>query len=278
MIVVEKGLPSVVSPIYSPISYLAKDETGDESNLSPKKLEYTLFKTGKNYQDSKAQLPDGYRMSTQEEELVCQLDYEMYHQILERTDKSISLPWDIEVLRRLLGNYAENNCQKEAINYVLSIEGTNAKQDPREAMIFDDIFGRNASKWHALQWTETGLRVPNGMDSDKYETDVNGNKYWERIVLHGNEEIGRILVPEGGGRLVAEWQFYGIPGKTIEADWPHKPYTTHFWFDPTKQNVAVIRRNTWHPDAGERCFDVDASHTRAYANPDAGFRLVKDLK
>jgi hypothetical protein len=115
-----------------------------------------LVRTGKNYYDSKAQIPEGHRMSTAGEELAIQL-------AIERAGK-----------------------------------------DPRKAEVFNDLFGRKNGGWYAWQWTETGLRVPKGRKADKYETDPQGRKYWVREVLEGNEAVGEILVPEGGGRLVAE--------------------------------------------------------------------------
>src|SRR3989338_2013188 len=89
-----------------------------------------LVRTRKNYYDSKAELPEGMRMSTAGEELAIQL-------ALERAGK-----------------------------------------DPRKAAVFKDYFGRNNDDWYAWQWTETGLRVPNGYDASKFETDAHGRKYW----------------------------------------------------------------------------------------------------
>src|SRR3989344_9089901 len=145
----------------------------------------SLRRTDKNYYDSKAEIPEGLRMSTAGEELAIQLALE------------------------------------------------HAGEDPRKAKVFDDLFARGPDKVYMWQWTETGLRVPKGREASKYETDAQGRKYWARIVLYGDKEVGEVLVPEGGGRLVAEWdEVFGVPQTTIEnIDFPHKPYTTHFWFN-----------------------------------------------
>ncbi|HLD85818.1 MAG TPA: hypothetical protein VI968_04645 [archaeon] len=157
--------------------------------------------------------------------------------------------------------------------------------DPRKANIFDDLFARGSDKVYMWQWTETGLRVPKGMEASKYEIDAQGRKYWARIVLDGDKEVGEILVPEGGGRLVAEWdEVFGVPQTTIEnIDFPHKPYTTHFWFNATPDldstsahyDVAVGRGRGWPLDVDEGCLGVNAYHGRLYASSGDGFRLVR---
>jgi hypothetical protein len=160
-----------------------------------------------------------------------------------------------------------------------------AGKDTREAEIFNDLFARNVDKIYIWQWTETGLRVPKGRRAGKYETDTQGRKYWIREVLEGDKVVGEILVPEGDGRLVAEWdEVFGIPRVTVEnQDFPHNPYTTHFWFNATPNkdstsghyDVAVERRSYWHHDVDERCLDVDADYRRLDAYSNAGFRLVR---
>ncbi len=201
-------------------------------------VDYTdqLVMTDKHYHDSKAEIPEGLRMSTAGEELVIQL-------ALERAGK-----------------------------------------DPRKANVFDDLFARGPDKIYLWQWTETGLRVPQGRKADKFKTDAQGRKYWAMIVLDDDKEVGEVLVPEGGGRLVAEWdEVFGIPRVTIEnQDWPHKPYTTHFWFNSTPNvdnrsghyDVAVVRWSVWRRDVDEGCLDVVASYGRLDALSHGGFRPV----
>lgn len=157
-------------------------------------------------------------------------------------------------------------------------------KDPRKAKAFDDLFARGPDKIYMWQWTETGLRVPNGRKAGAYETDGQGRKYWPRIVLIGDQEVGEILVPEGNGRLVAEWDVvFGIPRVTENVYWPHRP-TTHFEFDVTPDrdstsghyDVAVGRGSYWPLDFGEECFDVDADDGRLQVDTDShdSFRHV----
>ncbi len=159
-----------------------------------------------------------------------------------------------------------------------------AGKDPRQADVFDDLFGRNNGGWYAWQWTETGLRVPKGRNPAKYETDSNGRKYWAREFLIGDKVVGEILVPEGNGRIVVAWdEVSGLPRVTEDIAFPHKPYTTHFWFNenPDKDNksgrndVAVGRRGSWLRDEGERCLDVGADYVRWGAGSGDGFRPVR---
>src|SRR3989344_5903137 len=196
----------------------------------------SLRRTGKNYHDSKAEIPEGLRMSTAGEELAIQL-------ALERAGK-----------------------------------------DPRKAKVFDDLFSRGSDKIYMWQWTETGLRVPKGRQADAYETDGEGRKYFPRIVLIGDQEVGEILVPEGGGRVAVEWdEVFGLPRVTEDIAYPHEPHTTHFWFNSTSDkdsksehyDVAVERRSVWHRGGDGRCLGVDASYGRWDALSGGGFRPVQ---
>ncbi|MBI3413666.1 MAG: hypothetical protein HY051_06355 [Candidatus Aenigmarchaeota archaeon] len=161
-----------------------------------------------------------------------------------------------------------------------------AGRDPRQEAAFNDLFARNASHLHARQWTETGLMVPKGYRADRFETDSQGRRYWPRIVLIGDTEIGEILVPEGNGRVVVEWdEVFGIPRVTENMDWPHNPYTTHFWFNPTPRkdngsdhyDVGVVRRGSWHHGGDEKCLGVGSNSGRWSAYSVGGFRPVRGL-
>ncbi len=212
---------------------------GNSYNRAGYPIEYSsrLVRTGRDYYDSKTQIPEGQRMSTATEELAIQLGLEK------------------------------------------------AGQDPRKASVFDDLFAKNESKIYMWQWTETGLRVPKGYKADKFEKDGQGRKYWPRTVLIGDKEIGEMLVPEGAGRVAVEWdEVFGIPKATEEIDWPHKPYTTHFWFNPTpdKNNksghydVAVGRSSGWRRVGREGCLVVAADFRRLGMRSNDGFRPVRD--
>ncbi|MEM7819438.1 MAG: hypothetical protein QXD48_01260 [Candidatus Aenigmatarchaeota archaeon] len=147
--------------------------------------------------------------------------------------------------------------------------------DPRKAKIFDDLFGRDIESSYVWQWTETGLRVPHGFRADKYEKDAKGRKYWPRIVLLEDKEVGEILIPEGHGRVVVEWdEVFGLPKVTEDIEWPHKPFTTHFWFRPEDDDLAVRRGGFWHDDMSKWCLYVDAICKRVEEGSYGGFRLV----
>jgi len=166
-----------------------------------------------------------------------------------------------------------------------------AGKDPRKAEVFNDLFGRKNNDWYAWQWTETGLRVPKGYKSDKSEKDEQGRKYFPRIVLIGDHEIGEVLVPEGSGRAVVEWdEVFGIPrvmsdkfGDMKSGDMKLENHTTHFYFDanPEKDDrsgeydVSVARGGRW-PHAGhDRCLNVRAFCGSWLAGTDAGVRQVQ---
>jgi len=161
-----------------------------------------------------------------------------------------------------------------------------AGKDPREAAVFRDLFGKNKDSWYAWQWTDTGLRIPKGHKPDKHETDPQGRKYFPRIVLIGDAEEGEVLVPEGSGRVVVDWdETFGIPRVTSNREGDMKPdnHTTHFWFDPSprkddrtgRYDVAVARRGRWRHDVHERCLRVGADCGRWAADDFDGVRHVQ---
>ena len=128
------------------------------------------------------------------------------------------------------------------------------------------------------------MRVPKGRKADVYETDAQGRKYWARELLIGDKAVGEILVPEGNNRVVVEWdEVSGIPRVTENIDFPHTPYTTHFWFNSTPDkdsksghyDVAVGRRFCWLHAGGKRCLGVGANYMRWDADSDNGFRPVR---
>lgn len=141
---------------------------------------------------------------------------------------------------------------------------------PRLSPIFEDIFGScKRMELPVRQWTATALRIPDGQEPEQFDVFDN-RRYWTRIVLLDNEENGEVLVPEGFGSIVTEWnEVFGIPSETKLFPDQHKPYTTHFWFSPKHYkdpisghfDVAICRRNYYHDSNG--CIEVYAVSERA---------------
>ncbi len=160
-------------------------------------------------------------------------------------------------------------------------------QDPRKAKVFNDLFGRNDSGWFAWQWTETGLRIPKGYKAHKFEKDSHGRKYWPRIVLVGDQEVGEVFIPEAVGRVVVEWDdFFGVPKVTSDKaeDWQYDNYTTHFFFETNtkrkdsrtgRYDIAIARGSGWYHPGQDACLRVIAYSGRCGAGPDVGFRRVQ---
>lgn len=172
-----------------------------------------------------------------------------------------------------------------AIQNVLERAGV----DPRKAMIFYDLLGKNMREWHAWQWTETGIRIPKGYKPNKYETDGQGRKYWPRMVLIGDKEVGEVLIPEGVGRVIVEWnEVFGLPRVTSDklCDLKLDNHTTHFMFNhsPLKRDdisgnydIAVVRWAGYLCDTNAICLNVEAYFGHWVSNSDSGFRPVVRL-
>src|SRR5215472_8193004 len=146
---------------------------------------------------------------------------------------------DFYALQKLLDGAGEGLRMSTAAEEVaLQLELEKADRDPRNARVFDDLFSRNDDQRYYWQWTATALRVPLGRRPEAYEVDKQGRRYWVRMLVSGNEEVGEVLVPEGNGRVVPPktgvsdvWdEVSGLPTVTEPLIWPHSPYTTHFWF------------------------------------------------
>ena len=161
-----------------------------------------------------------------------------------------------------------------------------SRQDPRKASVFNDLFARENNGWYAWQWTETGLRIPEGWENGRYQKDEKGNKQYPRIILIGEQVVGEALVPEGDGRVVVEWnEVFGIPSVTSnEQDiLAMNKHTTHFYLNSNpdtdkitgKQDVAVGRGAGWHRGGRVGCLDVFADFGRSLADSSGGFRQVQ---
>ncbi len=202
---------------------------------------------------------------------------------IQYADRLVHLPdQDFYVVSRFLEGLGDGRRMSTAAEELaIQLQLERAGQDPRTAPAFDDLFGRNDDGRYFWQWTATGLRVPEGRDPTVYEKDEKGRKYWVRILVIGNTEIGEVLVPEGNGRVVPHtpdvrdvWdEATGLPTITEPIKWPHAPCTTHFWFDPNFKEAAVGRGSREHSQAGS-CLDVLADCPRLGAAEYAGIRLV----
>jgi len=184
--------------------------------------------------------------------------------------------------------FQRNRDSTAAEELAIQLELERSGEDPRKAEAFADFFGRF---WYARLWTKTGLRIPKGWENGRYEVNKNGNKKWPRIVLIGDQEVGEVLVPEGGGRVVKEWdEVFGIPAETSDSEDDMKPenHTTHFRFDSSPKglgssylsgyegyDVAVTRNGEWPGEEPGNCLLVAALDRRCYASGGNGFRLVR---
>lgn len=140
----------------------------------------------------------------------------------------------------------------------------------------------------------TGLRLPKRSKPNYYPdtpdyTDGQGRKYWIRVVLISDEEIGEVPVPEGNWRAVMEWDAVtGLPRVTSDKEWDmrYDNHTTHFYFNPNpsmntrtwdKDDIAISRRRSWRHEGHGNCLDVDAYGIRSGHYSNVCFRPVHGL-
>lgn len=164
-----------------------------------------------------------------------------------------------------------------------------------------DILGNNEAHWCAEQWTITGLRVPQGLDPQHFDVDAEGRKYWRRIVLMDDKEVGEMFVPEGNNRAVSESDsVYGIPRTTIDQELfvcdfskfdagfkgKYVVNNVRFLFNPAPESDSVSgQRDVAITYCGYACqtegvfgLTIDASKLRHYASANTGFRPVAEMK
>jgi hypothetical protein len=180
-----------------------------------------------------------------------------------------------------------------AIESLLDQQARSEGKDPREAGHNNDLFARNDDNVYVWQWTSTGLRVPKrstpNYDPDTPDhTDGQGRKYWVKELLAGDKVIGEVLVPEGNGRVIVEWDpVTGLPLVTSnnEADMKYENHDSHWWYfnsnpdidsNTGKQDVAVRRGSTiWRPYVHDGCLGVDAEIKRFGPGLGGSFRPVQ---
>jgi hypothetical protein len=142
-----------------------------------------------------------------------------------------------------------------------------------EHVAFNDAFGRNPEHEYFWNHTDTGLLKPKGQKSD-YVKKEKGRTYHLRIVTEGGKKVGEIWVPEGNGKTIREWSVFGLPTETVDGK-EHKDGTeTHFYFEPSLEEIAVLRRRRWR-DAHEHCFGLRATGEPSRSYSSGSFRLVR---
>jgi hypothetical protein len=164
-------------------------------------------------------------------------------------------------------------------------------KDPRKAEVFNDLFSSEdgIERRYICQFTETAFRLPKFYKPDKFETDTQGRKYWPRIVLIGDQEVGEVLVPEGNWSAVVEWDpVFGIPKITSDDKkyLRYEKHTTHWWFhsgrgrkDPIsgEWDLAITRWSDYCDREGKKhkCISVSAIYQRNDNLETSGFRPVQ---
>lgn len=171
---------------------------------------------------------------------------------------------------------------------VLQLRSEKDNGDLRTAEVFSELFDRGEGKMpFTWQWTSTALRVPesrsNPLEPD--HTDGQGRKYWLRQVVVGHEVVGDIYVPEGSGRLVAEWnEVHGLPAVTVEnSPDAQRAHSTHFWFEPyppvdqhtSQRDIAVGRDGRWPVIHRTGAIAVGADYGRWSTGHGDSYRLVQ---
>lgn len=142
------------------------------------------------------------------------------------------------------------------------------------------LIGTLSNGFYPMIRTATALRIPKGTEPGKYDEmlfkKTGKIKYFRDVVEFEKVVAEGIPIPKGDGLVITKWnELYGIPEETQDIDYPHTGYTTHFWFSPDKEKVAVSYRKGWPLIGDIGCMRVYAHYSRYDADLDVGFRSVQ---
>ncbi len=161
-------------------------------------------------------------------------------------------------------------------------------KDPRQPDLYKSLFDGNGGVSYQWVLTLTGLRIPDGVKPGEHDVR-NGRKYFVRQVLEGDEVVGEVDVPEGGGeRVVTSWnEFLGIPAETSDRseDMKLEKHTTHFYFNDFYEldkvsrhyDSVIVRFVKALPTTSihKHCLLVNASSVRWFVHYEAAVRPVQ---
>ncbi len=99
--------------------------------------------------------------------------------------------------------------------------------------------------------TSTGLRTPKDWENGRYETDLQGRKYWPRILVIRHEEKGIVKVPEGDPErnfAITEYDdLIGIPVATSSKESDLRDHRDlRFRFDAMSNVYTRLGVSVWH--------------------------------
>ena len=88
------------------------------------------------------------------------------------------------------------------------------KLDPRWSEYYKDILPNPENHYFTEgMFTETGIKVPKGIDPERIVT-IEGVDYYPRVVLVEKSEVDEVMIPRSVSGAILEYNKYGIPTKT----------------------------------------------------------------
>jgi hypothetical protein len=171
---------------------------------------------------------------------------------------------------RTVGLVEEYGYRISALEEIGWLDGGNGRKALSDEL-FADLLRSSKALW---EWTRICLRAPRGRRSFRSgEEVVRGERFHRADCYLDEERIAEgILLPEGNGRAVVEWdERLRLPRRTSETFGP--AHAAHFHFDADECEVAVLLCKGRYAEETGSCLDLMAVFRRALNAGYCGCRL-----
>jgi hypothetical protein len=161
---------------------------------------------------------------------------------------------------RTVGFIQEHGYRISALEEIVWLAGGNERIALADEL-FTDLLRNPKTLW---EWTRICLRAPRaGRSFRSYEEVVRGDRFYRADCYLDEQRIAEgVLLPEGNGRVVVEWdERLFLPRRTSESLGPG--HAAHFHFDVNECEVAVLLCKGCYAEETEPCLDLVAVFRRS---------------
>jgi len=155
--------------------------------------------------------------------------------------------------------------------------GVDTNMTPERVLSRDPLFAELFVRPQNWELTHAALYAANGAsDFRTYtEKDGRGRTYYRADYFIGNCMVAEgVAIPQAFGGKVVEWNdALRLPAVTSDGEEPD--HTTHFYFDESGQEVAVVLSGRRHFEEDRLCLDLVALYRRSSRLQRAALRLFE---